>query len=138
MSESDHSKSFDKWKYRMINYRGDPMPYDIYKELLEYQQHKCAVCGSDEDAILYVDYDIRGETEEVMGLLCKSCSLASEMYEHVTMYLADRQIEDIKKYYADLPINHIPTSLKYGWKYEAKPLDEWDKEWKNELKRMKL
>lgn len=54
------------------------MTHDDYAEMLEKQDHKCAVCGIDEkhaeNSRLCVDHD--HGTGKVRGLLCKKCNQA--------------------------------------------------------------
>jgi len=48
-----------------------------YNSMLEAQNHRCAICGIHNDDLpdsLCVDHD--HTTEEVRGLLCRSCNLA--------------------------------------------------------------
>ena len=108
-----------KWKNYSIKYRGISMSsYSIYEELLEYQEHKCAICGGD-DAFNTLAMDHDHETREVRGLLCHGCNRnAVGLYEKYHYYRTEHHTEIIKKYLSDPPINHIPTSLKHGWKYE--------------------
>ena len=104
-------------KFQKIRYRSDLIGYGIYEELMEYQEHKCAICGVDDSFNrLVMDHDHK--TGEVRGLLCHSCNrIAVGQYERKGRYRTGHHTEVIKKYLSDPPINHIPTSLKHGWKY---------------------
>ncbi len=106
------------WKQQGMKYRGEPMSYKIYDELLEYQQHKCAICGVDDSFNrLVADHDHK--IGEVRGLICSSCNiLAVSSYEQRRRYRTEHHTEVVRKYLSDPPINHIPTSVKHGWKYE--------------------
>jgi hypothetical protein len=107
------------WKILKIKYRNNPISYDIYEELLEYQEHKCAICGADDSFNrMVVDHDHK--TGELRGLLCEGCNhTAVGVYERKGKYRTEHHTEIIRKYLSDPPINHIPTSLKHGWKYEV-------------------
>lgn len=57
---------------------------EIYKEMLESQEHKCAACGQPETMVLAgkvkalaVDHD--HENGQVRGLLCGTCNVALGM-----------------------------------------------------------
>ena len=116
-TEGKH-RSLGNWNTYKINYRSSPVSYRIYEELLEYQEHKCAICGGD-DAFNTLSMDHDHETREVRGLLCHGCNRhAVGLYEKYHYYRSEYHTEVIRKYLSDPPINHIPTSLKHGWKYE--------------------
>ena len=108
----------NKWLSCNIKYRGKSIYYNIYEELLEYQQHKCVICGTDDSFNrLVMDHDHK--TGEVRGLLCQSCNqYAVGTYEKRGRYRSEHHTNIIKEYLSDPPINHIPTSVKHGWKYE--------------------
>ena len=62
-------------KYRMPN--GQRMKKDDYFEMLELQQDKCAICGSEDNRstrskYFYVDHDQK--TNVVRSLLCHNCN----------------------------------------------------------------
>lgn len=68
-----------------------------YSNLLKRQQHKCAICGVDEQDLtkrLHVDHN--HETGEVRGLLCVNCNIGlgnfkdnQEFLLYALMYLQD-------------------------------------------------
>lgn len=106
------------WKSHKIKYRGNEVFYHIYEELLEYQQHKCSICEVD-DSFNRLAMDHDHKTGEVRGLLCQSCNQhAVGIYEKKGRYCSKWHTNIIKEYLSDPPINHIPTSVKHGWKYE--------------------
>ena len=106
------------WNIQKIKYKGNKMSYNIYEELLEYQQHRCAICGTD-DSFNRLAMDHDHETGEARGLLCHSCNrYAVGIYEDRGKYRSEHHTNIIKTYLSDPPINHIPTSVKHGWKYE--------------------
>ena len=112
------SSNLFHWKSYKMKYRSKPISYDIYEELLEYQEHKCAICGAD-DSFNQLAMDHDHETGEVRGLLCHGCNRnAVGIYESCGRYRTEHHTEAIKKYLSDPPINHIPTSVKHGWIYE--------------------
>ena len=114
--QKSHRQSM--WKSYKINYKGNPISYSIYRELLEYQQHRCAICGID-DSFNRLSMDHDHKTGEVRGLICHGCNYhAVKMYEKFQYYHSEWHTNIIKTYLSDPPINHIPTSLKHGWKYE--------------------
>ena len=126
-------------KLQKISYRNNSIEYEIYEELLKYQEHKCAICGVDDSFNrLVMDHDHK--TGEVRGLLCHGCNrIAVGQYERKGRYRTEHHTEIIKKYLSDPPINHIPTSVKHGWKYGIpsnemeevviqSPMDIWEEE----------
>jgi len=132
-------------KFQKISYRSHLIGYGTYEELLKYQEHKCAICGVDDSFNrLVMDHDHK--TGEVRGLLCHGCNrIAVGQYERKGRYRTEYHTEIIKKYLSDPPINHIPTSVKHGWKYEMgvfpspsednemeviilSPMDMWEEE----------
>ena len=105
-------------KLQRIKYRNKQIGYGIYEELLKYQEHKCAICGVD-DSFNRLSMDHDHKTGEVRGLLCDGCNrLAVGIYENKGRYRSEWHTNIIKTYLSDPPINHIPTSVKHGWKYE--------------------
>jgi hypothetical protein len=67
----EYSKKYSlKSKYNLTE--------EDYKELLIKQNHKCAICGTDQEEVLnkklYVDHD--HETGKVRELLCHNCNVS--------------------------------------------------------------
>jgi len=74
---------------------------DDYQMMLNYQEHKCAICNEKLGEKLFVDHS--HSTEEVRGLLCLNCNLALGYVKE------NRQIlENMIDYLTDYPAQFLP------------------------------
>lgn len=77
--------------------------HDEHRRLLDLQQHRCAICDQPPPppTVLNIDHD--HETNEVRGLLCRSCNLALgflgddiERLENAIAYLLNPPREQVR------------------------------------------
>ena len=75
-----------------------------YEDLLEYEDHKCAICGEPftEDTVVCVDHC--HTTNKIRGLLCASCNKGLGMFKDsvsflfkAIKYLLTRSNKDVRK-----------------------------------------
>jgi len=72
-----------------------------YEMMLNYQEHKCAICNEKLGEKLFVDHN--HSTEEVRGLLCSNCNSALGYVKE------NRQIlENMIDYLTDYPAQFLP------------------------------
>lgn len=99
-----HKKYYHSDKLRQRNYHLKKC-YGIkqadYEMMLNYQEHKCAICNEQLGEKLFVDHN--HSTEEVRGLLCLNCNLALGYVKE------NRQIlENMIDYLTDYPAQFLP------------------------------
>jgi hypothetical protein len=114
-NKQKHNFIQHQWRRLGIKYEGNPFTWKIYDILLEYQNHKCAICKeSDWFNSLHVDH--YHKTGEVRGLLCGGCNRrAVGTYERTGHYRTPKHEKLIQEYLSDPPVNHISSEHVVKW-----------------------
>ncbi len=104
-----------QWRKQGMKYKGEIFTRGVFNKLLEYQDHKCAICKeSDWFNSLHVDH--YHTTGEVRGLICGDCNrLAVARYESTGHYRSPKHEQLIRDYLLDPPVNHISFEHQVVW-----------------------
>lgn len=104
-----------QWRRQGIKYKGEIFTREVFDKLLEYQDHKCAICKVS-DWFNSLEVDHYHTTGEVRGLLCGGCNrLAVARYETTGHYRSLEHEQLIRDYLLDPPVNHISFDHQVGW-----------------------
>ena len=105
----------DQWRRQGMKYKGQVFTREVFDKLLEYQDHKCAICQVS-DWFNSLEVDHYHATGEVRGLLCGGCNRrAVARYETTGHYRSSKHEQLIRDYILDPPINHISFDHQVDW-----------------------